>query len=157
MRYEKDPMGAAIFVRYSKHSSLSFASIQRTFAANSRSVEQTEQTFNKTFAVFAGLNGPLVLRALVTPRPFSSQTSMFGDNSRGVPNGLRVVLLNTAHNRMLPNVTTCKCPSLRVTARNSPELPRMSGKYTCPGQFSWELQKGGQLYTFSFVQWTNDV
>ena len=56
MRYEKDPVGAAIFVRYSKHSNLSFASVQRTFAANSRSVEQM---FNKTFTVFAGLNGPL--------------------------------------------------------------------------------------------------
>ncbi len=49
-------MGAAIFVPYSKHSDLSFASVQQTFAANSRSVEQTEQTFNKTFAVFAVLN-----------------------------------------------------------------------------------------------------
>ncbi len=39
LRYEKDPMGAAIFVRYSKHSDLSFASAQQTFAANSRSVE----------------------------------------------------------------------------------------------------------------------
>ncbi len=52
-------MGAAIFVRYSKHSDLSFASVQRTFAANSCSVEQTEQTENKTFAVFAELNGAL--------------------------------------------------------------------------------------------------
>ncbi len=42
------------------NSDLSFASVRRTFAANSRSVEQTEQTFNKTFVVFAVLNGPLV-------------------------------------------------------------------------------------------------
>ncbi len=53
-------MGAAIFVRYSKHSELSFAPVQQTFAANSRSVEQTEQTFNKTIAVFAVLNGALL-------------------------------------------------------------------------------------------------
>ncbi len=51
-------MGAAIFVRYSKHSDLSFVSVQQMFASNSRSVKQTEQTFNKTFAVFAVLNGP---------------------------------------------------------------------------------------------------
>ncbi len=49
-------MGAAIFVRYSEHSNLSFASVQRTFAANSRSEEQTEQTFNKMFFVLAVLN-----------------------------------------------------------------------------------------------------
>ncbi len=30
LHYEKDPVGAAIFVRYSKHSDLSFASVQRT-------------------------------------------------------------------------------------------------------------------------------
>ena len=47
-------MGAAIFGRYSKHSDLLVASIQRTFAANSRSVKQTKQTFNKTFAVLKG-------------------------------------------------------------------------------------------------------
>ncbi len=41
-------MGAAIFVRYSKHSDLSFASVQQTFSANSRSVGQT---LNKTFAL----------------------------------------------------------------------------------------------------------
>ncbi len=40
-------MGAAIFVRHSKHFDLLFASVQRTFTANSRSVEQT---LNKTFA-----------------------------------------------------------------------------------------------------------
>ncbi len=53
-------MGAAIFLPYSKHSDLSFASVQQTFAVNSRSVEQTDQTFNKTFAVFAQLDGPLL-------------------------------------------------------------------------------------------------
>ncbi len=40
---------------------LSFASVQRTFAANSCSVLQTEQTENKTFGLFAGLNGHLVI------------------------------------------------------------------------------------------------
>ncbi len=55
---KKYPMGAAIFVRYSKHSDLSFASVQQTFTANSRSVEQTEQTFNKTFAVFSHWTNP---------------------------------------------------------------------------------------------------
>ncbi len=58
--YEKTPMGATIFVSYSKHSDLSFVSVQRTFAVNSHSVDQTEQKFNKTFAVFAVHNGPLV-------------------------------------------------------------------------------------------------
>ena len=58
LRYKKYPMGAAIFVRYSKHSDLSFASVQQTFTANSRSVEQTEQTFNKTFAVFSHWTNP---------------------------------------------------------------------------------------------------
>ncbi len=59
LHYEKDPMGAAIIVRCSKHPDLSFASIQRTkFSLRSRSVVQMEQMFNKTFAV---LNGPLVL------------------------------------------------------------------------------------------------
>ncbi len=57
-------MGADIVVRYSKHSDLSFASIQQTFAANSRSVEQTEQTFNKMFAV---LNGPQESTSKVSP------------------------------------------------------------------------------------------
>ncbi len=49
------PIGSAIFVRYSKPSKPSAC---LTFAANSGSAEQTEQTFNKTFAVFAALNGP---------------------------------------------------------------------------------------------------
>ncbi len=44
-------MGTAIFVRYSKHFDLLFASVQQTLAVNSRSVEETEQTFTKTFAV----------------------------------------------------------------------------------------------------------
>ena len=61
LHYEKDPVGAAIFVRYNKHSNLLFASVQRTFAANSCSVEQMEQTFNKNLAVFTVLNGHLVL------------------------------------------------------------------------------------------------
>ncbi len=59
LHYQKDPMCAAIFVRYSKHSNLLFASVQRMFTANSRSVELTEQTFNKTSAVFAELKGPI--------------------------------------------------------------------------------------------------
>ena len=46
LHYEKNSMGAAIFVRYNKHSDLAFASIHQTFAANSNSVEQTEQMFN---------------------------------------------------------------------------------------------------------------
>ncbi len=36
--YEKDPMVAAIFVRYSKRADFSFASIQQKFAVNSRSI-----------------------------------------------------------------------------------------------------------------------
>ena len=46
----------SLFTIYSKHSDLLFASVQQT--ANSRSVEHTEQTSNKTFAVFAELNRP---------------------------------------------------------------------------------------------------
>ena len=57
----------------------------------------------------------------------------------------------------LPSINARKCPLPSITAHNSPELQRVSGKYTCPGQFLWELQKGGQLYTFSFIQWTNRV
>ncbi len=67
------------------------------------------------------------------------------------------VLLNTAHNCTLPNAPARKCQLPSITARNSRELPRVSGKYTCPGQFSWELQKGGQVHTLSFAQWTNHV
>ncbi len=36
-------MGAGIFVRYAKHSVLLLPSVQQTFAAKDRSVEQTEQ------------------------------------------------------------------------------------------------------------------
>ncbi len=57
----KDPMGVTIFVCYRKHSDLSFASIQQTFAVNICSVEQTEKKFNQTFAVFAGPNGALLI------------------------------------------------------------------------------------------------
>ncbi len=73
---------------------------------------------------------------------------------------LRTKLGRPTKHRALPNVTARKCPLPRFTARNSRELPRVSGMYTCPGQFSWELQKGGAticIYTFSFVQWTSHV
>ncbi len=53
-------MGAAIFVRYSKRSNL-FSSVQQTFAVDNCAVEQT---FNKTFAVFAVLNGRLFYHAI---------------------------------------------------------------------------------------------
>ncbi len=40
LRYEMASMGATMFARYSKHSDVSFASVQQTFVVNSRSVEQ---------------------------------------------------------------------------------------------------------------------
>ena len=49
-------MGTAPFVQFSRHTDLLFASIQQMFAVNSCSVQQTEQTFQQTFAVFVGLN-----------------------------------------------------------------------------------------------------
>ena len=58
-----------------------------------------------------------------------------------------VVVTGPTKHRALPNVTARKCPLPRVIAGNYRAWVE-SIEATCPGQFSMELQKGGQLYNF---------